>query len=46
MNETMLVTLYCIIDNFINTLMSSADEKKILESWKAKRGPQPLPVQS
>ncbi|MDR0503862.1 MAG: hypothetical protein LBH16_11140 [Treponema sp.] len=40
MNETMLITLYCIIDDFINTLMSSADGQKILESWKARRGPQ------
>jgi hypothetical protein len=40
MNETMLTTLYCIIDDFINALMSTADGQKMVESWKAKRGPQ------
>ena len=40
MNETMLTTLYCIIDDFINVLMSTAGGQKMLESWKAKRGPQ------
>jgi len=40
MNETMLTTLYCIIDDFINVLTSTAYGQKMLESWKAKRGPQ------
>ncbi len=40
MNETMLVTLYCIIDDFINALAKTADGRKMLDSWKAKRGPQ------
>jgi hypothetical protein len=40
MNETMLITLYCIIDDFINTLTHTASGQKMLVSWKAKRGPQ------
>jgi len=40
MNETMLITLYCIIDDFLNTLTSTADGQKMLKSWKPKRGPQ------
>jgi hypothetical protein len=40
MNETVLTTLYCIIDDFINALAATADGRKMLESWKAKRGPQ------
>ena len=40
MNETMLITLYCIIDDFINALAATAEDRKMLESWKAKRGPQ------
>lgn len=40
MNETMLTTLYCVIDDFINALMSTADGQKMIRLWKAKRGPQ------
>jgi len=40
MNETMLITLYCVIDDFINTLLSTSTGQKMMESWKAKRGPQ------
>ena len=40
MNEIVLTTLYCIIDDFINALMKTADGQKRLESWTAKRGPQ------
>ena len=40
MNETMPITLYCIIDDFINALAGTADGQKMLRSWKAKRGPQ------
>ena len=40
MNETMLTILYCIIDDFINALMDTAEGQKKLEFWKAKRGPQ------
>ena len=40
MNETMLTALYCIIDDFINALVSTADGQKMMASWKAKRGPQ------
>ena len=40
MNETMLITLYCIIGDFINALKSTAEGQKMLASWKAKRGPQ------
>lgn len=40
MNETMVTTLYCIIDDFINALMNTTDGQKMMELWKAKRGPQ------
>jgi len=40
MNETKLTTLYCIIDDFINTLKNTESGQKMLEAWKAKRGPQ------
>jgi hypothetical protein len=40
MNEMMLTTLYCIIDDFINTLAATAGGGKMLELWRAKRGPQ------
>jgi len=40
MNETMLTALYCIIDDFINTLLCTADGQKMMALWKAKRGPQ------
>jgi hypothetical protein len=40
MDETMLVTLYCIIYDFINALAKTVDARKMLDSWKAKRGPQ------
>jgi hypothetical protein len=40
MNETMLISLYCVIDDFINTLAKTADGQRMLDSWKAKRGPQ------
>jgi len=32
MNETMLATLYCIIDDFINALAKTADGRKMLDS--------------
>ena len=41
MNETMLITLYCIIDDFINTLKRTAEGQKMLEAWNPKRGPKP-----
>jgi len=40
MNEATLTTLYCIIDDFINTLEKTSGGQKMLESWKPKRGPQ------
>ena len=40
MNETMLISLYCIIDDFINALMSTVEGRKMQEAWYAKRGPQ------
>jgi len=43
MNETMLTTLYCVIDDFINVLVNTTDGKKIIELWKAKREPQRQP---
>jgi hypothetical protein len=39
MNDTMLITLYCIVDDFINTLKRTVNGQKMLESWKGKRGP-------
>jgi len=39
MNEITLTTLYCIIDDFINTLLSTTGGQKMLESWEPKRGP-------
>jgi hypothetical protein len=40
MNETMLISLYCMIDDFIKALTGTVQGHKMLESWKAKRGPQ------
>jgi hypothetical protein len=41
MDETMLTTLYCIIDDFINAFISTAAGQKMIYSyWKPKRGPQ------
>ena len=40
MNETILTTLYCVIDDFINALMKTTEGQKKLEFWRAKRGPQ------
>ena len=40
MNETMLTTLYCIIDDFIKTLAKTSNGQKMLDFWKSKRGPQ------
>jgi len=39
MTETTLITLYCIIDDFINTLTKTSGGQKMLNSWKPKRGP-------
>jgi hypothetical protein len=36
----MLTTLYCITDDFIKAFMSTVNGKKMLEAWRAKRGPQ------
>jgi len=43
MNETTLTTLYCIIDDFINTLEKTSCGQKMLVSWEPKRGPQRSP---
>ena len=40
MNETLLITLYCVIDDFINALKDTTEGRKMLDSWKPKRGPQ------
>ncbi|MDR0472373.1 MAG: IS982 family transposase [Treponema sp.] len=40
MNELMLITLYCVIDDFIKAVMNTETGQKMLESWKASRGPQ------
>ena len=39
MNEARLTTLYCIIDDFINTLGKTSGGQKMLKSWKPKRCP-------
>jgi len=41
MNETMLTTLYCIIDDFIKALEKTSGGQKMLQSWMPKRGPKP-----
>jgi hypothetical protein len=40
MDEAMLTTLYCIIDDYVKALMRTVGGQKMLESWKAARGPQ------
>ena len=40
MNKTMLITLYCIVNDVINVLAKTVDGRKMLDSWKAKRGSQ------
>jgi hypothetical protein len=40
MDETMLTTLYCVIDDFINALMNTTNGQKMMSFWKGKRGPQ------
>jgi hypothetical protein len=39
MNETMLITVYCFVDEFINTIMNYPIGKMIREQWEGKRGP-------
>jgi hypothetical protein len=39
MNETMLITVYCFVDDFINTIMNYPIGKMILKHWKGRRGP-------
>jgi len=40
MNEITLTTLYCIVDDFIKALADTEQGRKMLASWRAKRGPQ------
>jgi hypothetical protein len=40
MNETMLITVYRVIDDFINALAKTTEGQLMLDAWKAKRGPQ------
>jgi hypothetical protein len=40
MSETMLITVYCIIDDFINALAKTTEGQLMLDAWKAKREPQ------
>lgn len=40
MNDTMLISLYCIIDDFINALANTTNGQKAMAFWNAKRGPQ------
>ena len=37
MNETMLTTLYCIIDDFINALVDTDHDKRMNEFQKENR---------
>jgi hypothetical protein len=39
MTETTVVTLYCVIDDFINTLAKTAAGQQMLKAWRPKRGP-------
>jgi hypothetical protein len=39
MNELMLLTVYCIVDDFINMLMNYPIGQEIMRYWQGKRGP-------
>jgi hypothetical protein len=39
MNELMLLTVYCIVDDFINMLMNYPAGHEIMRHWQGKRGP-------
>ena len=40
MNDIALITLYCIVDDFIKALADTESGRKMLVSWNPKRGPQ------
>jgi hypothetical protein len=40
MDETMLITVYCFVDDFINAIMNYPIGTMIMELWEGKRGPQ------
>ena len=40
MNDIALITLYCIVDDFIKALADTESGRKMLASWNPKRGPQ------
>ncbi|GHV92918.1 transposase [Spirochaetia bacterium] len=39
MNELMLITVYCIVDDFINMLMNYPIGQELMRHWQGKRGP-------
>ena len=39
MNEETIVTLYCMADDFINTVINYPLGKTIMAAWAGKRGP-------
>jgi hypothetical protein len=39
MNEETIITLYCMADDFINTVMKYPVGKAIMAAWTGKRGP-------
>jgi hypothetical protein len=36
MNETMLIILFCVIDDFNKALMNTTDGQKMIKLWEAK----------
>jgi hypothetical protein len=40
MNETMLITVYCFVDEFIKMVTQSPIGGQIAGLWKGKRGPE------
>jgi hypothetical protein len=39
MNETMLITVYCFVDEFIKAIMNYPLGNTVLGHWERKRGP-------
>jgi hypothetical protein len=39
MNETMLITVYCFVDEFIKAIMNYPLGNSVLGYWEGKRGP-------
>ena len=41
MTETMLITVYCIVDDFINAVLKTRSGQEAAKSWAGTRGPKP-----